>query len=369
MQARGRIGRVLLAILVVAILAARSQAVLFKFTSDPSFNTTAPSGSLTNSGWQYEGEWITSGGDFTGTPIAPTFFLAAQHVGGAPGSPFVFNGFEYHVVTNYDDPGSDLRIWQVGQTFPGYAPLYTKSNEGGALCVVFGRGTQRGSLVSVAARTNGWMWGTTDAVQRWGQNNVSLIYTDASLGDFLYCTFDQSGTSNECDLSVGDSSGGVFIEDGGTWKLAGVNYNVDGPWSFDGSGNDQTNAALLDARGLYYLSNSGWTLVPTNNPSPVPTGFYSSRVSSHINWINSVINFQTGPDLRITGSQVVGADVQINLATGSNRLYRVDWTSDLVTGVWTTVTNNVAGTGGIVIVTDPGATAHPQRFYRATVTQ
>lgn len=353
---------------MVTVLTVRSQAVLFKFTSDPSYDTTAPGGSLTNSGWQYEGEWITSGGNFVGTPIAPTFFLAAKHVGGAPGNPLIYNGFEYHVVTNYDDPaGSDLRIWQVGETFPSYAPLYTASNEAGKLCVVFGRGTQRGSLVSVYGLTNGWMWGATDAVQRWGQNNVSLIYTDAVLGDFLYCTFDASGTSNECDLSVGDSSGGVFIEDSGTWKLAGVNYSVDGPFSFDGSGSNQFQAALLDARGLYYFNGVGWTLIPTNNPTAVPAGFYSSRVSSHINWINSVVNFQTGPDLQIAGSQVVGADVQISLATGSNRLYRVDYTTNLVNAVWTTLTNNVAGTGGVVSVIDPGAASQPQRFYRAAI--
>jgi hypothetical protein len=361
----------LLAMVLLAVLAVRSQAVLFKSTSDPSFNTTAPTGSLTNSGWQYEGQWNTGQGgyNYLGTPIAPTFFLAAQHVAGTNGEAFILNGFTYHTVTNYDDPNSDLRVWQVAETFPSYAPLYTKSNEPGALCVVFGRGTQRGSLVSVAGRTNGWMWGANDFVERWGQNNVSLIYTDASLGEFLYCTFDQSGTSNECDLSVGDSSGGVFIEDGGVWKLAGINYAVDGPWSFDGSGSNQFNAALLDLRGLYYFNGASWVLIPTNNPSSVSTGFYSSRVSSHVNWINSVINFEPGPDLRITGSQVSGADVQITLATGSNRLYRVDWTSNLVNAVWTTLTNNVAGTGGSVTVIDPGAATQPERFYRATVTQ
>src|ERR1700683_4985763 len=138
-----RIGWLGLLLLLVVVPCAR--AVLFEATGDPSYNTNAPTGSLMNSGWQYEGQW----GVYLGTPIAPTFFLAAQHIGGSPGQPFVYNGVTYTTVTNFDDPSTDLRIWQVGETFPSYAPMYTPSNEVGKLCVVIGRGTQRGSLVSV----------------------------------------------------------------------------------------------------------------------------------------------------------------------------------------------------------------------------
>jgi hypothetical protein len=73
--------------------------------------------------------------------------------------------------------------------------------------------------------------------------------------------------------------------------------------------------------------------------------------------------------LRITGIQLAGTDIQITLATGSNRLYRVEQTSDLVTGVWTTLTNNVAGTGGAVTVTDPGGATQSKQFYRAVLLQ
>lgn len=127
-------------------------------------------------------------------------------------------------------------------------------------------------------------------VERWGENNVASIYTDPNLGQFLYCTFDRSGTSNECHLSSGDSSGAMFIEDSGTWKLAGLHYSVDGPFSLDGTANTQFRAALLDVRGLYYEnSTGGWTFVSTLGPV-LPTGFYSTRISAHIDWINSVIS-------------------------------------------------------------------------------
>ncbi len=351
--------------LLAFFLAARTEAVLFESTGDPTYNTTAPGGSLTNSGWQYEGQW----GSYLGAPIAPTFFLAAQHVGGSVGDPFVFNGYTYQTVAYFDCPGSDLRIWQVAQTFPNYAPIYAGSNEIGQLCTVIGRGTQRGAPVIVNGSTNGWMWGGSDNVERWGDNTVSGIYTDAYLGEFLMADFERSGDSNECDLSVGDSSGGMFIQDNGSWKLAGIHYAVvDGPYSYDGTTNTEFTADMMDLRGLYYLNGVNWIYIPSNGP-PVSTFFVSSRVSAHAAWIYSVINFQPGKDMQITGVQIAGPDAQISLATGSNRVYRVDRISDLVTGVWTSVTNNLAGTGGIVTVVDPGAVAQPQQFYRATILQ
>jgi hypothetical protein len=76
------------------------EAVILEGTGDPSYNTNAPTGSLTNSGWQYEGQWNTENGPFLGTPIAPTFFLAAQHIGGTANlanDHFTFKGFTYTV--------------------------------------------------------------------------------------------------------------------------------------------------------------------------------------------------------------------------------------------------------------------------------
>src|SRR5271169_4267048 len=112
--------RAVLCLLAMCLFTTRSEAIIFEATSNTAFNTTAPTGALTNSGWQFEGQWNTENGPFLGTPIAPTFFLAAQHVGGLPGDQFVFNGFAYTTVTNFDDPTTDLRIWQVAQTFPYY---------------------------------------------------------------------------------------------------------------------------------------------------------------------------------------------------------------------------------------------------------
>src|SRR4030095_4654023 len=110
-----------------------------------------------------------------GTPIASNFFITAAHFGGTPGELFNFQGVNYVTDAFFDDPNSDLRIWKVTGTFPTFAPLYTKSDEVGKSFVVFGRGTQRGAQVTSAGMVRGWLWGNSDAVQRWGTNDVSRI--------------------------------------------------------------------------------------------------------------------------------------------------------------------------------------------------
>jgi PKD repeat protein len=273
-------------ILVANIFVSRpASAILFKSTADPTYNSNAPSGTLANSGWQYQGSW----GSYLGTPVAPNFFLAAQHIGGVTGQVFVLNGFTYHTTAFFNDSSSDLRLWQVAETFPNYAPLYTNVNEVGKHCLVFGRGTQRGPAVIVSGVTNGWQWGDGDTVERWGENDVATnVNGGAGLGDFLYATFDRGAPSNECDLSVGDSSGGMFIQNGSVWQLAGIHYAVDGPFSnaVDGT---IFQAALLDRGGLYEANGTNWVFIP-NTAQDSPSGFFSTRVSSHIAWISGVIS-------------------------------------------------------------------------------
>lgn len=84
---------------------------------------------------------------------------------------------------------------------------------------------------------------------------------------------------NECDVSTGDSSGGVFIQQGGAWAVAGIIYSVDGPFSTNCV--NTFSAPLLDERGTCYY--------PTNYPVAVPSGFYASSVPNDLFWINSVI--------------------------------------------------------------------------------
>ncbi len=398
----------LLAVVAVAWTTQLAPAVMLKGSGDPSYNTTAPTGELAESGWQYQGLW----GNFLGTPIAAQFFVAAKHVGGSVGDKFLFADNIYTTVGYWDDPaGGDLRIWKVDGVFPIWAPLYTQSDETGKPLVVIGRGTQRGGEVNVSTvlttyttnylqtnytltitnyvatpnystnqvltnytvfvtsyvyKTNyatnvyslkklglsakqaqklyptgtikgdtltvvttkvttskvvtptlvstnlakgstswttnivlttqvvadyvpvitsevvtnlelkGWKAGAGDGVMRWGENLVK-----AAGSGFLLVSFDTDGNNNEASLSSGDSSGAVFIKEDGVWKLAGINYGIEGPFKVCAT-DASFYGAIFDKTGLYQQMPDDGIIRPAC--------FYASRVSSNLGWMTSVLS-------------------------------------------------------------------------------
>lgn len=267
-----------------------SHAVLFYGTDDAGHNTTAPTGIFADSGWQYEGQY----GAYLGTIIAPQYFITAQHFG-TQGSTFTHSGiftggsdviYNIDLAANsgvgyWDIAGTDLRIFKVNELFPYYAPLYTGSLEIGLSMVTNGRGGPRGTEVLVGGDVHGWEHSSPDGIARWGSNTVSGVYTSV-LGDLLTANFSAIGTAEEASLSGGDSGGGVFVNDGGIWKLAGVNYSVDGRFDTNNTPGDGSDfdAALFDRGGLYQGSDAfGWSYIadlPLDNPSSM----YASRIST-----------------------------------------------------------------------------------------
>lgn len=272
-----------LGVLLACLGASTAHGVIFDSTGDPNFNTTPPGGSLSGSGWQYQGTW----GSFLGTPIAPQYFITAKHVGGSIGLGFILNGVTYTTVAMFEDANSDLRIWKISTVFPAneIAPLYTAPNETGHDLVVFGRGLPRGAPVTDSGgNLHGWFFGENpDFVQRWGTNTVSsTIDGGPGIGQLLRAEFNHGLNSSECDLSAYDSAGAVFIQDpaDNVWKVAGINYAIDGPYKTSPSDPNLFEADLFDQTGFYY---------PDNSPATGPGAFYASRISSNLPFIRNSI--------------------------------------------------------------------------------
>ena len=300
--------RPLLITTAVIVLAAVPpvRAVVFYDSVAGSHNTTAPGGAYADSGWQYQGYF----GGFLGTAIGSQYFITAQHIGvaGTFVQDALFTGqptASYTVDTTYnsgagfyDVPGSDLRIFKITGTFPEWAPLYTGSAEAGKELVVTGRGGPRGADVTLGPDLKGWLTGASDGTARWGRNEVGgVVNGGSSIGDLLYADFDALPGQDEAHLSVGDSGGAVFINDGGTWKLAGINYAVDGAWDLDSDHSGGVfNAALFDAGGLWVGGGSSWQFV-TDTPADVPSSFYASRISAHTSQILAAIPEPSVPAL------------------------------------------------------------------------
>lgn len=273
-------GSVFLAVLFVAT---PGRAIVFYSTGDQSYNTTAPTGALTNSGWQFSGYW----GVCMGTAIASNFFITAKHVGGSVGETFVLNGANYTTTAVYNDPTSDLALWKVNGAFPAWAPLYTGNSEVGSPLVVFGVGYGRGAEVWAEGDLKGWRWSGSN-VKRWGENVVTgtIPYQGSTL---LYAEFNAGASPNEAALAVADSGGGVFIQQNSIWSLAGVNYTVDGPFSTNSTG-PGFSASIFDEGGLYYTNDvtKTWDYIPPQ-VTDIPANFYATRISSRQDWILGII--------------------------------------------------------------------------------
>jgi hypothetical protein len=322
---------------VMAVLlgftAPQAAAMIFYASGDPDYHTTAPTGSLTNSGWQWQGNWR----GFGGTPIGTNLFLTAKHVGGSVGDTFTFDGQDYRTVAYFPDAISDLMIWQVCGTFPRFAPLYTGPPEIYLSCVVFGRGFPRGAEVTITNNSQvalrGWAWGPGAGRLRWGQNKITEMIKNSDGSDLLKVPFDANGGPDVAALASGDSGGAVFIQSSG-WRLAGINLAVDGPFSYVASG-PGFFAALFEKSGLYEESGSSW-------PSALsgPSAFYATRVSSRQSWIKNIIaqhdgrqpapTLEAAPD--VSGPFVAATNAVVNASAqtitvpvpGKSQFYRLN---------------------------------------------
>jgi hypothetical protein len=258
-------------------------------------NTTAPTGKLADSGWQWQGQW----GDVLGTAISRRFFITAEHVGGDVGDPFVLNGVSYTAIASYDDPNTDLQVWRIAETFPSWAGLYKKNEEPGRTVVIHGRGTARGDEIVANGQLKGWLWGDEDHVQAWGRNVLvgqsgGKADPEAGGGNVpksrIYWKFDRvSALKEEGTVTRGDSGGGVFIRDLGVWRLAGVNLAVESEFSYPDA-SQLLNGALMDVGGL----KSGDNLIADTIKDNASRGF-ATRIGARWEWIFQVVEGKVPP--------------------------------------------------------------------------
>jgi hypothetical protein len=263
-------------------------------------NISAPSDPALAVRWDQVGLFRPSWGPdgFLGTPISANTFITAKHIAGNVGDSFTLGGTTYTTVARFNDPSSDLAIWQVAGTFPQdkIVPLYTAGSIAlDAPMYVFGVGSARGVEVTGTAfgggtELKGWRWGdynSTNPVQSWGTNNVADLVNGGSIGLQLVYDFRLGVSSNEGTLGYGDSGGPVFIQQNGAWSLAGVNYGVESQFNTTNTGAG-FYAAIFDVGGLYYRSNNTWVYqTPTATDSPAFA--YSTSTTHRLAWINETV--------------------------------------------------------------------------------
>ena len=95
---------------------------------------------------------------------------------------------------------------------------------------MIGNGRDRGAATSFTIppstfEHHGFLWGSTKTL-RWGTNVVDGVGIDIQLGNTtsrrLRTRFDRFTGDDECQAADGTRAGAAFIDDGGSWELAGV---------------------------------------------------------------------------------------------------------------------------------------------------
>lgn len=263
---------------------------------------------------QYQGIF----GNYMGTPIAPRYFVTANHIGNNGGGFFNYHNGTSTLTTyrvTFAGRQDDLAIWKLDDDQPSFtlwAPLYNRQSEPGLPLTAVGRGTDKGpELINESGQQCGWYWGAADTVASFGTNDIDGVLSIAPPGDpagfggdLLYFTFSNPvGTAvpTECSISAGDSGGGVFVVDpvDGVQKLAGIISLTDGGLSLH-AGTPAINAAIFDARGLYYKSHQ------LHSFAQIQLSSYATRISSRQEFIRSIAGVPPLPcPADFTGDRVV----------------------------------------------------------------
>ena len=300
---------------LILLLTARTEALVFCVTNGVDVHLYAPTGTLTQSGWQQTVMIDATGGtlnhsNFLGTIIHSNALLTAAHIWEIKtNDTFTLEG-EHTLVSRVATNGSDLAIYFFTPPVTNQELIALINIEPdidtNARVVFQGTGAERGALVTAGALTNGWLWsGTNWWACAWGTRRWGINQTFGSTDDGLcaVAAFDNNGDPDECMLSIGDSGGPGFITTDSGWKVALINYSVH-PATFTLSTNTPVtkfNASLYDCAGLYYeLANNVWQWVPPED-SPAPCLLICSRTSQRVQWITNQVSGMTFPaDLGIS---------------------------------------------------------------------
>jgi hypothetical protein len=166
------------------------------------------------------------------------------------------------------------------------------------------------------------------------------------------------------------------------WNLIGITDGSSGWTTEDFLGH---SSFPLEAHLSPCQDNSGpvWTMRPLANSPALDAG--RSGLATDARGSRRVVDFPNVPNalggdgsdigafelqattLLLTGPVKSGNDLVVRFSSDLGQRYRIERKDTLAPGAWTTVADNLSGTGGIIPVTDLGAASQPQRFYRGQV--
>jgi len=120
--------------------------------------------------------------------------------------------------------------------------------------------------------------------------------------------------------------------------------------------------ATADATLTYDIGTQNGLALSAGNLGPAT--FDEIRVGTNFADVTPAVAVVTNAFV-ITSIQLVnGTNVVVNFLSTSNVVYSVEQNTDLITGTWSTIASNIAGTGGIIPITNVVSSGTQMRYYR-----
>jgi T5SS/PEP-CTERM-associated repeat protein len=323
--------------------------------------------------------WM-SGGQLTATALATTaLVIGDQGVGQLSLSNGTIQASTLFVSTT-GGPGGTLTV--AGGTLMLNAGLIVGA---GTIWVSGGQLLAPSSSIVVGSNGIGQIVISNGTVQA-----NSLVLTNGANSQFALIGGGLSSggtvvTNSQCFLVGNGSSAATFTMAGGAhWFGNGLeiasNATLTGCGVINGAVTVDAGAHAVATCGALTFSNTvtinGNGVVRASNGSVV--NFAGPVVNNGaIDALNGGVNFSSPPSGTgyvltasclpvVTAIQHAGSDIHISFTTGASAPYAVSYETDLISGSWTTLTN-VTGSGGIMTITNSGATLLPRRFYRVNL--
>ncbi len=275
--------------LYTALAAQPEYAAVGKISTTIPSNTFVGSGTMVGSEWVLTAAHLVSAWELSADPTSVVFSINGTDYTAMEWIPNAsFNG----ALSSY--PPGDLALVRLSGPVSGIAPAmrFTGASEVGSTATIVGYGT-------TGTGVNGYQ-DNTYGTKRAGQNVLDALGSNINLAgvtladDYVLADFDRPGVQSESSLGAsiplmlkyssapGDSGGGVFINDGGQTRLAGViafGYQV-----FD----TYTNADYGDGMGFTRVNQfNGWI------DDQLSAIYWSNGVSGSLangaNWINGAV--------------------------------------------------------------------------------
>jgi hypothetical protein len=340
-----------------------------------------------------------------------------------------FNGWN-PALNNMSPVGA--RTWQYDTTFSGLTNFQFKFAANGTWTTNWGGTTQSQTVPAagtaiLSSSTNILITGTFNGNYRFTFNDQTLAYTVVPVLASPYASMTLAGTFNGWNQTLNNMS--LVAND--TWQYDVIfnsvtniqfKFTANGAWTSNwgenkgsqsqfaiplsgtGKANSPTNI-LINAplNGTYRFTFNDTTLAysvlslsgdsvgdgipdvwraqyfpnqPTNNINGTATNALScAACDPDGDGMSNMQEYLAGTDptnpgslFHVTTVQPSGNDYLVSFTSVIGKVYDVESCTDLVSGAWGVVTNNLAGNNSLIQITDPGAASVPQRFYRARLT-